>query len=167
MSSQRDKQKRIISKSEYEKAKAALEYNQRQFAKEMRGRLVASAKAQKLITEMDSLLSLIKAYKQQEQEQLNLRNISFDRIREIIAIPIIADVLNDLVTGVNATLRMNGCAETIFAEKSNKLRKLSLEIVDTLASADESLPRLIDHDDTLVDAIRKKVFSYIDQRLKS
>ena len=158
-------QSNLITIDEYRRACLALEDLRRILATEMRGRMVPSAKAQKLMGRIDGLRRFIAAYERQEREQLNILNLSFDSIREIIAIPLIADVLNDLVTGVNAALRNHGCAETTFAEKSNKLLKLALEIVDALAFAEEGLPRMIEHNDTLVDAIRKKVFSYIDQRL--
>ena len=74
--------------------------------------------------------------------------------------------MNDIVAGVNATLRRNGCQETVFGDYTRQIRQAALAMVDTLDHANESLPRLLDVDDTLVDAVRKKLMSFIKQRLK-
>lgn len=65
---------------------------------------------------------------------------------------------------VDGTLRKYGCQETIFATYTQQIRRASLAIIDTLATA-EFGQQLLDVDDTLVDALRKKIISFLKQRM--
>lgn len=73
--------------------------------------------------------------------------------------------MNDIVAGVDATLRRNKVKETVFGMYTSQIRRAALAMVDTLDLAGKSLPQLLDVDDALVDAIKKKLMSFIKQRL--
>jgi len=84
----------------------------------------------------------------------------------VIAIPLLADVIIDLVAGVDSTLRKHGVQETVFGIYTARIRQASMAMVDTLAVSEEGLPKLLEVDDTLVDAVKKKLMSYVKRRLK-
>lgn len=131
----------------------------------MRGRMVPSSAALKTKKEIDALRTEIKELDRDAAERLALSKAPVDEVLEVIAIPLLADVINDVVAGVNKTLRKNGVQETIFGIYTAQIRKAALAMVDTLDHADANLPRLLDEDDTLIDALRKKLMSFIKQRL--
>lgn len=132
----------------------------------MRGRMVPSPKAIRLHAEIRELREEISRLDREAAERLALERAPLEEVLEIIAIPLLADVMNDLVAGVDATLRRNGCKETVFGMYTSQIRRAAMAMVDTLAHTEDNLPRLLDVDDTLVDAIRKKIMSFIRQRLK-
>lgn len=132
----------------------------------MRGRMVQSPKAAKTYAEMLRTQSEIDALDRSAAERLALEKAPIDEVLEVIAIPLLADVMNDLVAGVDGMLRRNGCQETVFGDYTRQIRKAALAMVDTLACTEDNLPKLLDVDDTLVDAVRKKLMSFIRQRLK-
>lgn len=138
---------------------------QARYATAMRGRLVPPPAAMKIKKEIQSLQDEIQAIDRDAAERLALENAPVDEVLEVIAIPLLADVMNDIVTGVNATLRRNGVQETVFGLYTAQIRRAALAIVDTLDHSDANLPRLLDVDDTLIDAIKKKLMSFIRQRL--
>lgn len=121
----------------------------------MRGRMVPSPRAMRIKEEIKAL--------QREIDRLDRAPV--DEVLEIIAIPLLADVMNDLVAGVDAMLRRNGCQETVFAEYTRQIKRATMAMVDTLGNAEADMPKLLDVDDTLVDAVRKKLMSFIRQRL--
>lgn len=131
----------------------------------MRGRMVPTSAAIKLKRQINSLSKEIHDIDRDAAKRLALEKAPVDDVLEVIAIPLLADVMNDLVAGVNAMLRRNGVQETVFGTYTSQIRKATLAMVDTLDHADASLPRLLDVDDTLVDAVKKKLMSYIKQRL--
>ncbi|MBD5367222.1 MAG: hypothetical protein HDR82_09555 [Bacteroides sp.] len=131
----------------------------------MRGRLVPSSRAQSLQRQILDTQEQIKQLDLDAAERLALERAPIDEILEIIAIPLLADVINDVVAGVDATLRRRGAQETIFSLHTTQIRKSAMAIVDTLAVRDQNLPRLLDVDDTLIDAIKKKIMAFIRQRL--
>lgn len=132
----------------------------------MRGRIVPTPKALRVKSEILALRSDIEALDRDAAERLALSRAPVDEVLEVIALPLLADVMNDLVASVDATLRRHGVQQTVFSTYTSAIRRNALAMVDTLAHADESLPRLLDVDDTLVDAVRKKLMSFIRQRLK-
>ena len=132
----------------------------------MHRRMVPSPKAMKIKAEMNMLQAKICALDRDAAERLAMSKAPIDEVLEIIALPLLADVMNDIVAGVDAMLRRNGVQETVFGTYTGQIKKAALAMVDTLDHADESLPRLLDVDDTLVDAVRKKLMSFIKQRLK-
>lgn len=135
------------------------------FADAMRGRMIPTPKAARIKEEIAELQVEIERLDRDAAERLALGKAPVDEVLEVIAIPLLADVMTDLVAGVDAMLRRNGCQETVFGIYTAQIRKAALTMVDTLEHSDESLPRLLDVDDTLVDAVRKKLMSFIRQRL--
>lgn len=132
----------------------------------MHRRMVPSPKAMKIKAEMNMLQDKICALDRDAAERLALEKAPIDDVLEVIALPLLADVMNDIVAGVDAMLRRNGVQETVFGTYTGQIKKAALAMVDILDHANESLPRLLDVDDTLVDAVRKKLMSFIKQRLK-
>lgn len=131
----------------------------------MRGRMVPSSQAMRILKEMDAVQKQIKALDQDAAERLALEKAPIDEMLAIIAIPLLADVMNDIVARVDGTLRRHGVQETVFGIYTSRIRKAALAMVDTLDHSDANLPRLLDVDDTLVSAVRKKLMSFIKQRL--
>ena len=132
----------------------------------MRGRMVPTQQAVKIKREMAVVRKEIEHLDREAAERLALANAPIDEILEVIAIPLLADVMNDLIAGVDGMLRRNGCQETVFGDYTRQIRRAALAMVDTLNMAEDNLPRLLDVDDTLVDAVKKKLMSFIKQRLK-
>lgn len=100
-----------------------------------------------------------------EAGQLRLREVPIDDIMEIVAMPILADVMNDITAGIDKMLRRQGLAQSVFGERVAVIRREAMAIVDTLAQSEAGLPALLDVDDTIVDAIRRKLLSFIRRRL--
>lgn len=136
-----------------------------QLATAMRGRMTPSAKALKIKGEIDAVRKEIQALDRDAAERLALEKAPVDEVLEVIAIPLLADVMNDLVAGVDGMLRRNGVQETVFGIYTSQIRKAALAMVDTLDHSQANLPRLLDVDDTLVDAVKKKLMSFIKQHL--
>lgn len=151
---------------ERQKLIAKIESLEARYREEMRGRMVPTAKAIRIKDEIFVVKETVKAIDRRAAERLALEKIPIEETLGIIALPLLADVMNDLVAGVDGTLRRYGCQETVFGIYTTQMRKAALAMVDTLACTDENLPRLLDVDDTLVDAVRKKLMSFIRQRLK-
>lgn len=131
----------------------------------MRGRVVPSAKAVKIRQEIDELNDVLYRMDRDAAERLAMSKAPIDEVLEVIALPLLADVMNDIVAGVDAMLRRNGVPETVFGTYTGQIKKAALAMVNTLDHAEAGLPRLLDVDDTLVDAVRKKLMSFIRQRL--
>lgn len=131
----------------------------------MRGRMVPSAAAIRIKDEIETLRREIDRIDRDAVERLALERAPVDDVLEVIAIPLLADVMNDIVAGVNATLRRNGVQETVFGIYTAQIRRAALAIVDTLDHSEANLPRLLDVDDSLVDSVKKRLMSFIKQRL--
>lgn len=131
----------------------------------MRGRMVPSAQAMKIKREIAEVQRVLDAINREAAERLALEKAPVDDVLEVIAIPLLADVMNDLVAGVDAMLRRNGCQGTVFGDYTRRIRRDTMAIVNTLDHADSNLPRLLEVDDALVDAVKKKIMSFIKQRL--
>lgn len=132
----------------------------------MRGKMIPSPRALKIKRQAILLEDEIKRLDRDAAEQLALEKCPVDEVLEVIAIPLLADVINDVVAGVDGTLRRHGVQETVFGLYTAQIRQAALAMVDTLDQAESNLPRLLDVDDTLIDAIKKKLMSFIKQRLK-
>lgn len=143
-----------------------MERLKQQYAELMRGRMVPSSRAQAVQRKMLSVRDEIQRLDRDAAERLALENAPIDEVLEVIAIPLLADVMNDLVAGVDKMLRRNGVQETVFGIYTGQIRRSAMAIVDTLAASEEGLPKLLDVDDTLVDAVKKKLMSFIKHRLK-
>lgn len=149
-----------------EKLSSPLERLKHQLYAEMRGRMVPTPKAVQTRKEIDIVQARINALDKEATERLALSKAPIDSVLEVIAIPLLADVMNDLVAGVDATLIKAGVQGTVFSTYTNQIRRLALAMVDTLEHGEETLPKLLEVDDTLVDAVKKKLMSFIKQRLK-
>lgn len=132
----------------------------------MRGRMVPTSRAMIVSRKIADIERQIRSMDSAAADRVALERMPIDNALEVIAIPLLADVINDVVAGVDATLHKYGASETIFAEYTSQIRRNALAIVDTLANTEETLPCLLDVDDTLVDAVKKKLMSFIRQRLK-
>lgn len=132
---------------------------------EMHGRIMPTPKAMRLQQEIKELRRAIEALDRDAAQRLALEKAPIDDVLQVIAMPLLADVMNDLVAGVDEMLRRNGVQETVFSTYTSQIRKATLAIVDTLEVADGNLPKLLEVDDPLVDAIKKKLMSFIKQRL--
>lgn len=132
----------------------------------MRGRMVPTSRAQQVQRKMLAVQEEIKRLDRDASERLALGKMPIDDVLEVIAMPLLADVMNDIVTGIDATLRHAGVQETVFGIYTSQIRRAALAMVDTLDHTNGNLPRLLDVDDTLVDAVKKKLMSFIRQRLK-
>lgn len=131
----------------------------------MRGRMIPSSRAQACQRKINEIGAEIAAIDREAAERLALEKAPIDDVLEVIAIPLLADVMNDIVSGVDAMLRRQGVQETVFGIYTAQIRKAAMAIVDTLAVSEQGLPKLLDVDDTLVDAIKKKLLGFIKQRL--
>lgn len=136
------------------------------YAAAMRGRMLPSPQAIRLKRQIDEVKSEIRRLDAEAANRLALEKAPIDDVLEVIAIPLLADVMNDIVAGVDGLLRRNGCQETVFGDHVRTIRHAALQMVDTLDNVDDGLPHLLEVDDTLVDAIHKKLMSFIRQRLK-
>lgn len=131
----------------------------------MRGRLVPSSRAQAVQVKILALEQEIKALDIEAANRVALEKIPIDKALEVIAIPLLADVINDVVAGVDQTLNKYNAQKTVFSMYTSQIRKAAMAMVDTLAASEEGLPKLLEVDDTLVDAVKKKLMSFIKQRL--
>ncbi len=136
---------------------------ERELINESRGKVIITGKAIKLREKKEQLMRELDELDRKEVDLLNFQRIPFEELLDIIALPLIADVITEIVAGVDSMLRRNGCEKTVFSHYTSQIRSAALAIVDTLNRPD--LPRLLDHDDTLVDAVYKKVKSFIRQRI--
>lgn len=151
--------------NERQTLEVTLRHLQSKYSEAMRGRLVPSSRASRIKAQINTIQAEIDRLDQDAAERLALAKAPVNEVLQVIAIPLLADVLNDLVTDVNTMLRRHGVQETIFGMYTSQIRKAALAMVDTLSHTQEGLPRLLDVDDTLVDAVKKKVMSFIRQRI--
>ena len=136
------------------------------YAEAMRGRVVPSPKAVRIKNEIYDLKREIEEIDYRAAERLALSKAPIDEVPEVIAIPLLAAVMNDIVAGVDGMLRRNGCQETVFGEYTRQIRKAALAMVDTLDHGEDNMPKLLEVDDTLIDAVKKKLMSFIKQRVE-
>lgn len=133
--------------------------------KAMAGRLVPNKRAVEINEAIQQTRQQIVNLDRDAAERLALQKAPIEDVLEVIALPLLADVMNDFVAGVDGMLRKHGCQQTVFATYTQQIRRASLAIIDTLASCDFG-QQLLDVDDTLVDSIKKKIISFLKQRMK-
>uniref|UniRef100_A0AAU8AUW1 Uncharacterized protein n=1 Tax=Dulem virus 40 TaxID=3145758 RepID=A0AAU8AUW1_9CAUD len=151
--------------TERERIQLRLGARRRELGDHMKGRVAVTPKAAQLLQKIAQDEEELKRIDREEADRLALQNAPVDEVLQVIMIPLLADVMNDVAAGVNGMLRRRGCTETVFAEYTADLQRTALKIVDTLAASEAGMPRLLDVDDTLVDAVKKKLMSFIRQRL--
>lgn len=132
----------------------------------MHGKYVPTPLALKVKDEINAAKKELEALDNRAVEVAKMAKLTTDETFEILAIPLIADVLSDFVTGVDETLRRNGLVPTVYGDYTKKIRKYSLAMIDTLEKARGEIPPIHDEDGHLVDAIKKKTLSFIRQRIR-
>lgn len=155
-----------MSTKERIKLQKQLEELKQQHITLMRGRVVPSSRAQAVQRKIIETKNQIKMLDREVADRLALAKVPVEEVLEVIALPLLADVMNDMVAGVDGMLRRHGVQETIFSVYTRQIRQATMAMVDTLAQSPDGLPNLLDVDDTLVDAVKKKLMSFIKQRLK-
>lgn len=88
----------------------------------MRGRLVPNSRAMIVSRKIAEIERQIRSM-DSAADRVALERMPIDNALEVIAIPLLADVINDVVAGVDATLRRYGASETIFAEYTSQIRR--------------------------------------------
>lgn len=151
--------------TEREKLQQELNRLTAMYNSEMHGRMIPSPRAFKLKEEAINVQEMIAEIDRRDAEKIAFDKAPIDDVLEIIAIPLLADVMNDLVAGVDGLLLRTGARQTIFAEHTAKIRKAAITMVETLAVTEGEQPNLLDVDDALIDAIKKKLISFVKQRL--
>lgn len=131
----------------------------------MRGRMIPTPACSTLKREISILENRIKKLDRDAAERLALEKAPIDDILEIVAIPLLADVMNDIVAGVDGNLRRHGVQETVFGLYTAQISKAALAMIETLSESEFGLVKLLEKDDTLVDAVKKKLMSFIKQRI--
>lgn len=152
--------------SNREKLTRRIEVLKARYSAAMWGRMVPSPQAMRIKREIEALHKEVEAIDRDAAEQLALAKAPVDEVLEVIAIPLLADVMNDIVAGVDGMLRRNGCQETVFAQYTAQIRHAALAMVDALDHGEEELPMLLDVDDGLVDAIKKVLMDFIKRHVK-
>lgn len=137
-------------------------------AVEMHGRMVPTPRAQKLAAEIARIKEDIHLLDKRAAEIMAIDKAPAEEMLEILALPLLADVMNDITVSINANLRKAGLPQSVFADIVSQIRTLSVRLVDTFNDTDpnEPLPPIADEDDHLVGAIRKKLMTYIKQRVR-
>lgn len=131
----------------------------------MRGRMVPTRKAVASRMKIEELEQELLTLNRQEAERLSIGKEPIEEVMGIVAIPLLADVLVDMVAGVDAMLRRNGAQETVFSTYTRRIRREALAMVDLLAQSTSGLAGLVEVDDTLVDSVKKKLLSFVRQRM--
>lgn len=162
-----------MTAGEYRRLEAMREQLRRQFAAEMGRGVAMTPKARRIAKQIDEIEAAIEAADRDARRRLRMQQFALEDMMEVMAIPLIADVMNDLVTGLDTMLRKAGLPDTVYGEATRELRRKSLWIVDRLATADFELPEagisfpaMVENDETLVEAVKKKVMSYIRHRIQ-
>ena len=75
------------------------------YAEAMRGRMVPSPKAIRIRAEINVLQDEINRLDRDAAERLALEKAPVEEVLQVIALPLLADVMNDLVADVDAMLR--------------------------------------------------------------
>lgn len=148
--------------SEIEALKHRREMLRMEFAREMRHRMVASPRATSLGRQIEQLTADIEQLLAERKDVVGMRNMTYEECLKIMMIPLLADVMQDIITEVNANLRRHGVCPTKFGEIGSEIKRLSLRMLDTLGG----LPPRFSDTDALVDAVEKKIMSFLMQRYK-
>ncbi len=144
---------------------AQIEDLKRLHVAEMRSKVVATPAAAKIQRKINELQTQLDRDEHEAIVRAKMARISLDETLNIVAIPLMADVLNAVIADVEGMLRQNKLSETVFGDLARNIRRDAMRMVDTLAVADTGLPDLLEVDDHLVEAVHKKIMSFIKQRL--
>lgn len=134
------------------------------FEAEMRGRMVATPKAIRIRQAAQMVQAEIDRIDKAVREAVAFDGLPKEDMLEVMAIPLVADVLNDFVVTLDKRLREAGCSESKFGEYTKQIRTAAYKIMDTM-SAEDCPSFLLEVNDTLTDAVKKKVKSFIKQRI--
>ncbi len=115
-----------MQKTERINLQQQVEKLQAQYRELMRGRMVPSARTQIIRRKIAGLQDKIKRLDADAAERLALEKAPIDDVLEVIAIPLLADVMNDVVAGVDAMLRRQGAQETVFGMYTAQIRKAAM-----------------------------------------
>lgn len=143
-----------------------LQQLQRQYRELMVGKVMPTPKAMAVKRKMIAIEAECRKLDCDAADRMALSRAPIDEVLEIVALPLLADVMNDMVARVDGMLRKYGTQGTVFGIYTSQIRTAALAMVDTLDQAEAGLPRLLDVDDTLVEAIHKKLMSFIRRRLR-
>lgn len=135
------------------------------FETEMRGRMIGTPKAMKIRAAAIAVQAEIDRLDREAAEELAFCKAPLDEALQVIMIPLLADVMNAVVADVNGMLLKRGCGQTVFGQCTATIQRTALKMVDALAASEAGLPKLLDVDDMVVDTVRKKLLSFIKQRL--
>lgn len=130
-----------------------------------KGKVCYSPKIAKMLYEIEAIQAQITVLDAQATDRIGLSKLPLEELSEIIMMPLIADVMNDVLATVDGMLRRAGASETVFGDYVKQIRTATMAMVDTLDHPELCIRSLLDDDDTLVDAIKKKLRSYIIRRL--
>lgn len=137
-----------------------------QFKQMTKGKVVMSSRAAIVHRKIKEKKKLIAELDQDAYDLMAVMTIPEEEIIEVLTIPLLADVMNDLVAGVDGMLRRAGAQETMFGYYTKQIKTATYALINSLENAKSDLPDMLACDDTLVDAIKKKLKSFVIQRLK-
>lgn len=155
-----------MSKSERLELQRQLTNAESKFLKYRGSGVIPTPKALRYRRIADGLRQQITRMDREAAEQYAIAQTPIEDIIEVMIVPLLADVMNDIVAGVDASLRRNGISGTVYGIFTQQIRKCSLALVDVLAKGDENIPLLLECDDEVVDAIRKKLIAYVKKHCK-
>lgn len=161
----------MLSPQEREKYHAMYVEADRLLAAEMRGKVVLTPKALRIKSRRDEAEAILRADDHEGEQRLRHANLGRDYIIRIVAVPILADILDLLVCEIDDILSDAGCNRSVFSAKARQIHDLCHWITDRLMAASEMgcdyLANLALDNETLSEAVKKKVYTYISQRIKS
>lgn len=161
----------MLTPKEREKYFAMYTEADRLLAAEMRGKVVLTPKAEKLRRRRDEAESILRDDDREGEARIRHAALPRDYIIRIVAIPILADILDDMVCEIDDTLHKAGVAQSVFGEMVRNIHRSCYAITDRLlAAADMGCQYLADlaiNDETITAAVKKKIYSYVGQRIKS
>lgn len=143
----------------------------RLLAAEMRGKVVLTPKALRIKRRRDEAEAILEADDREGEQRLRQSRLGRDYIIRIVAVPILADILDDLVCDIDDVLADAGCNRSVFSKTARQIHDLCHWITDRLMAASDMgcdyLADLALNDETITEAVKKKLYSYISQRIKS
>lgn len=136
----------------------------------VRGNAVLPPKAAKLIAKIRELEDEKTRLIQQQRTTLRKALPEDEKVRgevylALLKLPIIADFLYDATLGLRSLLSKHGINELSLTDQVKQLKTISSRLALTL---DEfpSTSELLSRDDTLIDALHKKVDSFLLRRME-
>lgn len=130
-----------------------------------RGKSCYPPKVARMMEEIDIIKGQIAEIDNYAMRYMAYESIKPSELLEVAMIPLVADVMNDILASVEGMYSRAGLTGTIFYEHVKQIRKSTMAIIDLTVSEAPNLTFLLDHDDTLIDALRKKLRSYVVRKL--